>query len=200
MLAGAILVQHSAWANAERALDELRRAGALDTAVLAAMPEDHLASLIRVSGTPAVKARRLRALARTVERAGGITAFLALSTPDLRAALLSTHGIGPETADAVLLYAAGRQVFEIDAYTRRLFRRLGLGPSADSYDDWQRYFEQALGRRGDASMFQRYHAYIVLHCKLLCRTGPRCAPCPLLARCPEGQARMSTVVPTGAKR
>jgi endonuclease-3 related protein len=190
VVAGAILVQHTAWPNAERALEHLRDAGALDPGALLAMPDDALVPLIRVSGTPTVKLRRLRAIASTIEDAGGIDAFLRLYDGELRARLLATHGIGAETADAIMLYAAGRRVFEIDAYTRRMFRRIGAGPATDTYDAWQRFFEEALPD-GDASMFQRYHAYIVLHAKAVCRARPRCEACPLLELCMTGRtARM----------
>jgi endonuclease-3 related protein len=184
VIVGAVLVQHTTWTNAERALESLRAAGALDTKVLAWMPEDGLASLVRVSGTPTVKARRLRALAETIERAGGSDAFLALPLEALRPLLLETHGIGPETADAIALYAASHRTFIIDAYTRRLFGRLGLGPQTrDGYAAWQRYFEDAL-LGADAAAFQRYHGYIVLHCKARCRATPACGGCPLHAECP----------------
>jgi endonuclease-3 related protein len=187
VIAGAVLVQHTTWANAERALDALRAAGVLDAETLATMPEAEIAALVRVSGTPSVKTRRLVALARTVERAGGVGRFAALPREPMRAMLLATHGVGPETADAIALYVAGQRVFMIDAYTMRVFRRLGLGPAGDGYDAWQRYFEDKL-RDGDASMFQRYHGCIVLHGKALCRVRPRCAACPLLACCPHGRA------------
>ena len=194
VLVGAVLVQHTTWSNAERALESMRAAAALDTVTITAMPDDELASLVRVSGTPTIKARRLRALAATVERGGGLTAFLRLPTPVLRSELLATHGIGPETADAILLYAAGRRVFEIDAYTKRIFSRIGAGPGETAaYNVWQRYFEDALGRDGDAKMYQRYHGYIVLHGKRRCRTVPRCADCPLLAVCCEGSVRVGSV-------
>ncbi|HMC68538.1 MAG TPA: hypothetical protein VKJ07_05235, partial [Mycobacteriales bacterium] len=160
--------------------------------------ERELASLVRVSGTPTIKARRLRALAATVERNGGLADWLSLPTAILRAELLATHGIGPETADAILLYAAGRRVFEVDTYTKRIFTRIGAGPGATaSYDAWQRYFEDALGRDGDATMYQRYHGYIVLHGKHRCRTVPRCAGCPLLAVCCEGSVRVGSVAASG---
>jgi endonuclease-3 related protein len=184
VIAGAILVQHTTWQNAERALEALRAAGALDARMLATMPPESIAAIVRVSGTPRVKARRLRAVAATVERSGGLARFLALPARELRRALLDTHGVGPETADAIALYAAGHAVFVIDAYTRRLFRRLGLGPAGDRYDTWQRWFESALPR--DAALFQRYHGDIVLHAKALCRARPRCAPCPLRPRCAQG--------------
>jgi endonuclease III related protein len=183
VMVGAIVVQHTTWTNAERALESLRAAGALDAKVLASMPDAALAALVRVSGMPTVKARRLRALAETIERAGGIDVFLALPLEALRPLLLETHGIGPETADAIALYAAGRRTFVIDAYTHRLFGRLGLGPEVhDGYAAWQRYFEDALPG-ADAAAFQRYHGYIVLHCKARCRATPACGDCPLRGQC-----------------
>jgi endonuclease-3 related protein len=164
IVAGAVLVQHTTWTNAERALDNLRHAGALDPARLAALPEEELTSLVRVSGTPTVKARRLRAIARTIVNAGALEALLALPPDELRARLLATHGIGAETADAIMLYAAGRRVFVIDAYTRRMFERIGSAPADGTYDAWQRYLEDALPDAG-VRAFQRHHAHIVMHAK-----------------------------------
>ena len=189
VIAGAVLVQHTLWEYAERALNMLHAAGALDVRALATLPSERIEALIRVSGTPRMKARRLRAAAETIERAGGLDAFLALPHVELRERLLATHGIGPETADAITLYAAGRPAFVIDAYTRRTFRRLGLGPEEDGYDAWQRYFVEGLGGVASVELFQRYHGHIVLHGKELCRSTPRCAPCPLLAQCPDGGSR-----------
>jgi endonuclease-3 related protein len=191
IVVGAVLVQHTTWTNAERALEHLRGAGALDPAVLADLPDDRLIALVRVSGTPVVKARRLHAIARTIVDAGGLAAFLASPKSDLRERLLATHGIGPETADAILLYAANQRVFVVDAYTQRLLRRIGLGPAADSYDLWQRWLEDRLPD-ANTRAFQRYHAVIVQHGKSLCRPNPRCAACPLLARCGYGATQVST--------
>ena len=188
VIAGAVLVQHTTWQNAERALASLRAAGALDIAALAALPEERLAALIRASGTHNLKARRLRALGATVLAAGGLAAFLRLPHDELRARLLSTHGIGEETADAIALYAAGQPVFVIDAYTRRLCARLGLGPGERApYTAWQRFFHDSLPDLV-TEMAQRYHAWIVLHGKARCRLRPDCPACPLLAICPAGQA------------
>lgn len=188
---GAVLVQHTLWDNAERALDSLRAAGALSVAGVRALPEDQLAELLRPAGTRTVKARRLKALVALVDReAGGdLEQFLSLPAERLRPLLLATHGVGPETGDAVLLYAAGYPAFVIDAYTLRLFRRLGLGPEGTRYDDWQRWFEAALP--GDRDLFRRYHGLIVLHCKQTCRARPRCAGCPLLELCPTGQSAVA---------
>ncbi len=189
VLVGAILVQHTTWSSAVRALEAMRSARVLEAGAIAGMPAEELIALIRVCGTPAIKAKRLRALAETVLRHGGLAPFLELPTPLLRTELLATHGIGPETADAILLYAAGRRVFEIDAYTKRMFRRIGFGPEADSYDAWQAYFEDALAPNADIGAFQRYHAHIVLHGKRLCRAVPRCGDCPLSQLCVEGTSR-----------
>lgn len=187
VFAGAVLVQHTTWTNAERALDALRDAGALYPARLAAIPEEEIAALVRVSGTPTVKARRLRALAQTVMAAGGLEAMIALPANELRARLLGTHGIGPESADAIALYAASARVFVIDAYTKRLFRRIGGAPEGDRYDVWQRWLEDAQPG-ATAADFARQHAHIVLHAKAVCRPQPRCDACVLRDLCATGVA------------
>ena len=186
IIAGAILVQHTNWTNAERALEALRSASALEPEALASMPTVELAALVRVSGTPTIKARRLQAVASTIVQSGGLEALFALPGDVLRSRLLATHGIGPETADAIALYAAGRRLFVIDAYTRRLFRRIGIGPIADTYDAWQRMFHEALGAYATVDEFRRFHAHIVLHSKHRCRATPRCDGCVLQARCAAG--------------
>jgi endonuclease-3 related protein len=190
VIAGAVLVQHTNWRNAERALERLRDAGALDPEALLSLPDDDLHALIAVSGTPTVKARRLRALARTIADAGGIGALLALPQDELRARLLATHGVGPETADAIVLYAAGRPSFVIDAYTRRTFTRIGLTPAEHGYHGWQRWFERALA--ADIDLYRRYHAYIVLHAKDVCRAAPRCGGCVLRVQCATGVGAATT--------
>jgi len=181
---GAILVQHTAWANVERVLARLREAGAFSLRAVVSLPEEELAELVRPAGMPLQKARRLKAFAALVERNGGVEGLKALPTDQLRAALLGTYGVGRETADAVLLHAARRPVFVIDAYTVRLFRRLGLGPEGSRYDTWQRWFQERLPR--DREVYRRYHAAIVLHCKETCRARPRCPGCCLLDVCATG--------------
>lgn len=175
---GAVLVQHTTWTNAERALESLRGACGLDFAALLAMPVERLEALIRVAGTPTVKARRLKALAVTVQDRGGILALLKLPDAELRACLLETHGIGPESADAIMLYAAGRRSFVVDAYAQRLFGRLGLGPASRDYETWRAWFESEMFEH-DAGSFQRIHAWIVLHGKDVCRPRPACHSCVL---------------------
>lgn len=188
IIAGAVLVQHTTWINAERALYALRDAGLLNPAALIRTPEPRIAEIVRISGTPAVKARRLRAVCETIVRGGGSEAFLAQPASALREQLLATHGVGPETADAIALYAGAHPAFVIDAYTRRVFGRLGPRPDGDTYDAWQRWFEAAFPRRdpGAVEVYRRYHGYIVLHAKATCRAVPACAACPLHGHCAAG--------------
>ena len=183
----AVLVQHTSWRNVERALDRLDAAGVCSLAAIGHLAEQELASLIRPAGTQRMKARRLRSLARLASEHNGLRSLLSLPADDLRPLLLATHGIGPETADAILLYAAGHAVFQIDAYTVRIMRRLGLGPENDGYEDWQRWFQQALP--ADVDAYRRAHALFVLHGKERCRPQPRCDGCCLLEVCTTGQER-----------
>ena len=106
-------------------------------------------------------------------------------TEALRQSLLSVHGIGPETADDILLYAFSRPVFVIDAYTRRLFSRLGIIAGDEPYETLRVLIEQTLG--ADVELFNEYHALIVQHAKDICRTRPECARCTLNERCPAAQ-------------
>ena len=191
IIAGAILVQHTTWRTAERALDALRDAGMLSIDALTSAPESEIAACVRVAGTPAIKARRLRAVATTIRDAGGLDTFLTLPLDVMRPLLLTTHGIGPETADAIALYAAGLRTFVIDAYTRRLFTRLGATPASASYEVWRRWFEDALPD-ANVTLFRRYHAWIVLHCKALCRPAPLCGGCVLLDACAHGREAIAT--------
>jgi len=188
IIAGAILTQSAAWSNVERVLANLKSAGALSPRGFAALPEGELAELIRPSGYYNAKARKLKAFVRLLDERvdGDLERLLALPAAELRALLLATHGVGPETADSILLYAAGRPVFVIDAYTRRTFSRLGLAPEIDTYDAWQTLFSESLA--ADAAMCNEYHALIVRHGKQVCRKRPLCHACPLSAICPTGVA------------
>ena len=181
----AVLVQHTNWSNVEQALTRLDEAGALSLGNIHNTTPAELARLIRPAGTPDTKAQRLLALAQLAADHGGLANLLAQPADELRERLLATHGIGPETADAILLYAAGRPVFVVDAYARRIVSRLALGPDGDRYDVWQSWFQDALP--ADAAAYQRYHGLLVLHGKQTCRPKPRCSGCCLLDVCPEGQ-------------
>jgi endonuclease III related protein len=178
---GAILVQHTAWANVEKALSNLTAAEVDSAQALEAVQESQLAALVRPAGTPVVKARRLKAFAKVVLAHGGFEGLLANPIAGLRSLLLSTDGIGPETADVILLYAARQPVMVHDAYTARLCRRLGVGPERDTYDAWRTWLDEILPP--DVRYRQRAHAAIVVHCKETCRVKPRCSECPIVNVC-----------------
>ena len=179
VMVGAVLTQNTAWTNVERAIDNLRRAGLLDPEAMAGLTPDRLAEHIRPSGYFNLKARRLQALCHWL-----LSESLpqTMDTLQLRKRLLEIHGIGPETADDILLYAFERPVFVIDAYTRRLCGRLSLLDGALPYENLRARFEQALPE--DVGLFNEYHALIDHHAKLVCRPKPRCAECILRQACP----------------
>lgn len=184
---GAILTQSAAWSNVERAIANMRAAGALTPEGLRALPEAELARLVYPAGYFRAKARKLKAFTDLLfgRFGGSLEALLALPAAELRAVLLGTHGIGPETADCILLYAAGRPSFVVDAYTRRTFGRLGVRPERDTYQAWQALFTAALP--ADPALYNEYHALLVAHGKAACRKEPRCGGCPLLDLCPTGR-------------
>ncbi|MDP2674986.1 MAG: endonuclease III domain-containing protein [Dehalococcoidia bacterium] len=195
VIVGAILTQAAAWTNVEKAIANLKAADALSPEGLARLDERELARIVRPAGYFNAKARKLKAFVKVLGTGfgGGLERMLAAPVEELRPLLLATHGIGPETADAILLYAADRPVFVIDAYTRRLFSRLAVAPERDTYDAWQAVFEANL--EPDAQMFNEYHALIVRHGKERCRRLPVCGGCPLLAVCPAGQASGGGLTP-----
>jgi endonuclease III related protein len=184
VMVGAILTQNTAWTNVEKALRQVTARTALTPAALLALPEPELAALLRPVGYFNVKAARVRAFCAALLEAGGEAALAVMDTAALRTRLLAMHGIGPETADDMLLYAFERPVFVIDAYTRRLFARLGLIGGGEPYEVLRAWFEQPLGP--DAALFNEYHALIVRHAKDLCRARrPRCGDCVLRELCPN---------------
>ncbi len=189
VIAGCILVQNTAWTNVERALDRLRAANALAPAAMAALAPEALEELVRPSGQYRQKARKLAAFLALVETYGSLEALLALEAGELRGVLLATWGIGPETADAIIVYAARQPAFVVDAYTARLFSRLGMGPGeAAGYAAWQRFLVERLPE--DREAWGRYHALVVLHCKHLCRKPrPKCGECLLRQGCGFAQGK-----------
>jgi len=184
ILVGAILTQGTAWRNVEQAIAALRRARLLSAKALLDATEPALAECLRPSGYFNVKARRLRRLARWYFDAGGYRRLARYATARLRAMLLEVHGVGPETADDILLYVFQRPVFVIDAYTRRLFTRLELAPGDARYDDLQRWLQETL--HAEVQIYNEFHALIVHHAKVACRRKPVCAACSLRARCAVG--------------
>ena len=187
---GAILTQNTAWTNVEKALDAIRSRRLMSHRALFPLRHAALARLIRPSGTFQVKARRVRAFLDFLESEyGGVVERMASARVEvLRAALLRVHGIGPETADCIVLYAAGLPSFVVDAYTRRVFGRLGLLRGDESYEEVQRVFHASLP--ANAALFNDYHAQVVRLAKDVCRPRPLCASCPLDAVCAKvGVAR-----------
>ncbi|MBI4246159.1 MAG: endonuclease III domain-containing protein [Candidatus Rokubacteria bacterium] len=176
---GAVLTQHTAWTNAARAIGVLRARRLLRAERVAALTEPELARLVRSAGTYRVKARRLRAFTRwLLARFGGqwVRVRRAPLAP-LRRALLGVPGLGPETVDAILLYAAGRPVFVADAYVRRVLARHRLLGRRAGYAETRAFVEAHLP--SDPALFNELHALIVAVGKSHCRTNPRCADCPL---------------------
>jgi len=182
---GAILVQNTAWVNAERAIANLRLAGLLTPAALEKTPRARLARLIRSSGYFRLKARKIHEFLRFLRReyGGSLAAMFRTPTPRLREQLLGVHGIGPETADSILLYAGHHPVFVVDAYTRRILQRHGLIHGKESYEDLRGLFERSLPN--DASLFNQYHALIVHTGKRHChKRTALCSNCALRAFLP----------------
>ncbi|MHB1942537.1 MAG: endonuclease [Acidiferrobacteraceae bacterium] len=184
VMVGAVLTQNTAWANVERAIAELRRADLLSPEAIAAVDPGQLASLIRSSGYFNVKAARLKALVAWIYEKGGLEALDQMPTAVLRERLLEVKGVGPETADDILLYAFHRPVFVIDAYTRRLFSRLGMIGGGEHYEILRRRFEEIFP--GDVARLNEYHALIVRHAKDVCRSRPLCPGCVLKDMCTVG--------------
>ncbi|MHB8104807.1 MAG: endonuclease [Dehalococcoidales bacterium] len=177
VIVGAILTQSAAWTNVEKAIKNLKLAGALQPDALRKLPQDKLASLIHSCGYYNVKARKLKAFAAWFgERYNDdLKKLFAQDIGRLREQLLDIYGIGEETADSIILYAGNKPFFVIDAYTRRIMGRLGLEPQNNSYAAWQTLFMANLP--ADAVLFNEYHALLVRLGKEVCRTRPLCHEC-----------------------
>jgi endonuclease-3 related protein len=179
VIVGAILTQSAAWGNVEKAIKNLREAGALSPKALRELTQAKLAELAYPCGYYNAKALKLKDFALWLgdNYQDDLDKLFAIDVADLRRQLLEIHGIGPETADSIILYAAGKPVFVIDAYTRRIMSRLGLASEKDSYAAYQALFMDNLPR--DAQMFNEYHALLVCQGKSVCRRQPLCGECPL---------------------
>ncbi|MXW24620.1 MAG: hypothetical protein F4Z96_08285 [Chloroflexi bacterium] len=198
---GAILVQHARWESAAAALRRLRDADALSVDALATLPPDDLEALVRGAGTYRAKARTLRSFARDVLAGPGgtIDGFLAGAGEMVRRRCRDVWGVGPETADAIVLYAAQRPTFVVDAYARRLFARLGC-ELPEGYEAARQALLAVTNH--DVGRLGEWHALLVAHGKARCRTrSPRCEGCPLLADCPAGRAGLAShCSPVAARR
>jgi len=180
VIVGAILTQCTSWSNVERAISELRRKKLLSATAIEKVPLPQLSQLIRSSGYFRQKARKLKAFVQFLRKhhQGSLDKLFAIPTSALREQLLGVHGIGPETADSILLYAGKHPVFVVDAYTRRILERHHLVRGKESYEDIRGLFERSLPP--DASLFNEYHALIVQTGKHFCRKRePDCGKCAL---------------------
>lgn len=180
VIVGAILTQSTAWTNVERAIANLRRERLLTPRALERVPLPRLARLVRPSGYFRQKAKKLKAFVSFLrqEYGGSLARMFRTPTAELRSKLLAVHGIGPETADSILLYAAGHRVFVVDAYTKRILLRHGFIAEKASYEDMRGLFERSLPH--DVPLYNEYHALLVHVGKEFCRPREaRCAHCPL---------------------
>ncbi|MHC4606177.1 MAG: endonuclease III domain-containing protein, partial [Planctomycetota bacterium] len=179
VMVGAILTQNTAWTNVEKAIANLKSCGALDPRRMAAIDARTLAAAVRPAGYFRVKARRLKSFLSWMSREHGLDVRRMKRVPmeRMRNKLLSVKGIGPETADSILLYALGKPTFVVDAYTHRVLTRHGLIHEDAGYDEMKELFEAHLDR--DLGLFQDFHAQFVAVGKDFCRPRPRCDACPL---------------------
>ncbi len=179
VMVGAILTQNTAWTNVEKAILNLKNSKKLSLNAFRRISKHELARLIRPAGYFNIKADRLKHFVTffVKEYQGDLRRMRKESLGILRQKLLGVKGIGPETADSILLYALNKRSFVIDAYTKRIFSRHGLASAAESYDHWQRIFVKALPH--NTRLYNDFHAQIVHVGKGFCRKEPRCGLCPL---------------------
>jgi len=186
---GAILTQNTNWENVVKALGELKRHDALNVKAILSLPSKRLEKLIRSSGYFRQKANRTKIFFRSVfKKNKKLGDFLGGTAREGRKKLLAISGIGPETADSMLLYAQGHPAFVVDAYTRRIGERWGILKGGESYEEVQKIFTRALPASVD--LFGEYHALLVRLGKEVCRKKPLCERCCLKVRCP-GRKRFS---------
>lgn len=180
VITGAILTQNTAWSNVEKAVSNLKKSKLLSVRGLSNIPEKTLSGLIKPAGYFNVKARRLKNFLRFLNASynGSIDRMFRTETLRLRGELLGVNGIGPETADSILLYAGNKPVFVVDAYTKRIFSRHGFVKSDCEYEDTQFMFMENLPR--EPKLFNEFHALIVELGKNLCKSSkPLCNRCPI---------------------
>lgn len=176
---GAILTQNTAWGNVEKAIANLKEAGVLDMEGLRTIDQPSLAGVIRPAGFFRVKAARLKSFVEFVGReyGGDLERMKETPTGTLRSQLLGINGIGPETADSILLYALDKPVFVVDAYTVRFLRNHRLHEGTATYEEAQALFMKHLPV--DTHLFNEFHALLVYLGQKFCRTKPLCSACPL---------------------
>ena len=184
VVVGAVLTQNTSWKNVERAINNLKMENLLEEEKILNIDEDKLKQLIKPAGFYNLKAKRLKNVTKFIVDNYGNTEEMAKTDKDtltLRTELLSINGVGKETADSILLYALDRESFVVDAYTKRMFVRLGIIDEKAKYDDIKVLFERHLPK--DLEVYKEYHALIVEHCKRFCRKKPLCDNCPIRSFC-----------------
>ncbi len=176
---GAVLTQNTSWANVEKAITSLKKHNTLSARALRNITHKRLASLIRPCGYYNIKAKRLKNFIDFLftHYKGNINTMKKNPPEVIRGELLGINGIGPETADSILLYALDKPVFVVDAYTRRITECLGMTTPESSYDEIRALFTKNLPR--SVKLFNEYHALIVTHCKEACKVKPDCKECAL---------------------
>ncbi len=179
---GAILTQNTDWKNVMKALENLNRAGMMDCGKIAGARQQSIATLVKPSGYYNRKAKKVKAFCKYLQKKynGSISKLLSKPIEELRSELLSLHGIGNETADDIILYAAEQPSFVVDAYTTRFVKRF-FGRTAIDYVEVKGFFEQQLPK--DAQLFNEFHALLVEHGKRYCRREPQCGECFLAGKC-----------------
>ena len=183
---GAILTQQTTWKNVEKAIANLRKAKLLSVKGLSDADVSEISTHIKPSGYYRQKAMRLKgACSQIIKNYGSLENLFSLETPDLRETLLNIKGIGPETADSITLYAAGKPTFVIDAYTKRIMARAFGTSETASYYELKELFESSLKR--DARLYNDFHAQFVELGKNYCKTKPLCADCPVKGMCRYGK-------------
>ncbi|RLI94352.1 MAG: endonuclease [Candidatus Altiarchaeales archaeon] len=189
IIIGAILTQASNWRNVERAIINLRENDLLSPKAILGVDENKLKELIRPAGYYNEKAKKIKAFVRFLHENydGNLDKFLGLDAEKLREELLSIYGIGPETADSIILYASNKPSFVIDAYTKRIMSRLGLANEDTSYHDLKKFFELRLPK--DLEIYKEFHALLVELGKTHCKVRPKCDECPLNDICESQNER-----------
>ncbi len=182
---GAVLTQNTAWSNVEKAIHNLKKANLLYPEEILKCSRNDLAEKIKPAGFHKRKAEYLQNLSRFIVESGGLEFLKSYQPSELRKELLSVKGIGKETADSILLYALGKPVFVVDAYTKRFFARLGLITSEKlNYEEIRKLVESVFAHRKDkVEVFNELHALIVKHCKTHCRKAAMCSSCFLKQYC-----------------
>ncbi len=188
---GAILTQNTSWKNVERAISEMKRMGLMTPQSVADMNPSDLESVIRSSGSFRQKARRLISFSsHMIEKHGGdFRKLVQEGVGKAREELLGLHGIGPETADSILLYACNMPVFVADAYSRRILGRIGMTPVDAPYSEVKRLVEERLP--GETHLYNVFHALLVEHGKSVCRAKPLCSACFISSICNFGRSALN---------